>query len=474
MWWTGGTVRVAIRPPGGVFGAPQVLAAGLDDPAPSIDLVTDRAGEATAVWDGEDGVTAAVRPSGAASFGAPEVVGPGGAAQLAVGDAGVVGAAWLDGHEVRVARRRPGQDFGAVKTVGAGLEHWFPRIELDGHADGSLALLIEGSDDAGTPSYSLATAPPGGAFRAPVAIDGAMSGDTARPASPGWASVGAVPGGRAVVAVEAMEWTREGEGSRTGRSVGLQLQQVGADGLARPPVRAQGVSYANSPRVGADRTGTAVAVFDSMPGTSAVSVPLDGAPCPAERIADHRSIPWRPTLDAGELGVIAWQEIPSSNVHLAFHRPRVGCAPPAEVAQEPRSEPDPPADVSSPPPGADASTAPAAVPEATFGPPAATAAAVGLPSVGVSARVGRRRRTARLRLSCPGPAGCSGRLELRTTGGRRLGARDFSVPAEGARTIRIRLTALARRRMRRGAVRATAILVAGRDRVPLRRLTLGR
>ena len=495
VWVADDVVYASVRPAGGVFGPPQVLETGLR--YAYIDVASDAAGEAVAVWDGAGGVTAAVRPDGDALFGAPSTVAPGGMVQLAAADdAGVTSLAWVSGTTVHIARRRAGGSFGTAQPIGAGLPHYVvSRLDLAAHADGSLALLIGGRIDEGTSSKDrrwVATAPPRGRFRAPREVDLALSGDTSRDPSPGSASIGAVPGGRAVIATEAVV-TRPDDscgGCMTSVSEGLQLQAVDASGAPLAPTRAAGVRYAVIPRTGVDRTGTAVTVFDSMDGTSSVSVPIDEPPCPVERIATHRSIPAEPTLDAGELGMIGWQEIPSSNVHIAFHRPQPGCpavtAPPEDGEDEAAltdpapSSSDAPVTTEGDQPGATATTTTttATPPSPTANPASPTSAAATRrhPRVATVAKVNRRLRTATFRLRCTLAAAtpCTGRLRLlpAATASRTLGTARFSLLPGGTTLLRVRLTTPARKALRRGAVRARASVQAPGRRPRVHRITL--
>jgi hypothetical protein len=53
VWTADGVVKAAVRPAGGAFGAPQELGRG---PAyQTLDVVSDAAGEAVAVWESADG-----------------------------------------------------------------------------------------------------------------------------------------------------------------------------------------------------------------------------------------------------------------------------------------------------------------------------------------------------------------------------------------------------------------------------------
>ena len=68
--------------------------------------------------------------------------------------------------------------------------------------------------------------------------------------------------------------------------------------------------------------------------------------------------------------------------------------------------------------------------------------------------------TVRLRVRCPSPTPCAGTISVRAiTGGPALGRARFTVPALHTMTVRLRLTAAARRRLaRHGRVRAVAVL----------------
>jgi hypothetical protein len=244
----------------------------------------------------------------------------------------------------------------------------------------------------------------------------------------------------------------------TGVSDGLQIQRVGPDGAPAAPVRAEGVGYATVPKLGVDRTGTAEVVFDAMDGTGAVTVPPDSAPCPARRIAGHRSIPAPPSLQAGAIGIVAWQEIPSSNVHVALHRPQLGCDLPAPAGGE----------TGAPSAGAVAGAAtPATFPAAPTASSGASASApppaVSRPRVPALGRVAIAgdRRTARLRLRCPrGADACAGVLRIaarrtaRSARTRLLGATRFEIEPGRASAVRVALSTAARRALGRGPVPA--------------------
>ncbi|HEX5900825.1 MAG TPA: PKD domain-containing protein [Solirubrobacteraceae bacterium] len=74
--------------------------------------------------------------------------------------------------------------------------------------------------------------------------------------------------------------------------------------------------------------------------------------------------------------------------------------------------------------------------------------------------VARRDGTVLLRVRCPSPTACAATIAMRAvTGGPALGRARFTVPALHAKTVRLRLTAVARRRLaRHRQVRAITVL----------------
>lgn len=478
-WYTGGTIRVATTGPGGLLGPVQVLAT--DIRVPSLDLEAGPQ-ETIVTWAEPDAVRMAVRRG--ASFGPAE---PGFGVAVAVDARGVATSArGVSGSPaLEVARRPPGGKFGAAQVVGSDLPGYYTQLtDLVGHRDGSAALLIRTWEEPERGQIAerrwAATASPGGPVRPPTELDRGVEGPP-RPYqySAGLAQIGAGRDGAALVATEAMRVDEDGS---TSRSRGLQLQAVGTDGRGRAPALVRGLESSHVPRVGFDTGGAGVVVTSSLQGTYSVTVPRGATgPCPVVRIASHQSIPVAPTLDAGPVGMISWQEVPSSNVHVVLHRAIAGCpevpaaAPPPEQPstppEQPSTAPEQPSTApergepttgaqeggelsASPQPAS--SPAPAAAPQGAellpYAPlpgPAARLARVA-PAVTVDARG----RTVSMRLTCPGTTPCRGRLELlrrvaRPGTGRALGSAAFNVPAGASRTIRFTLRMSARSGLRR-------------------------
>jgi len=461
-WYTGGTIRVATTGAGGVLGPDRILASGVR--WPTFDLAAGPE-ETLVTWAEANEARMAVRRGATfgpaqAGFGVPiEIDAAGGA--ISVRHA-------ADGLALSVARRPPGGAFGAAQEVGEELPgYWVGLRDFVAHRDGSVALLIstreEGRESGqGSERTWAATAAGGRAVRAPVEIQGEA-----------WdASIGAGPDGAALVSSP----KREPMGDGVTRSAGLRLQQVGTDGRARPPVVMPEVESSHLSRVGFDAGGAGVVVSTGSQGTISVTVPPGATePCPAVLITRHQSIPRRPALDAGAVGLISWQEIPSSNVHVVLHRATAGCPePPAGPAATPTPTPTPtpawppaPEPVVERPPDPDPPAAPPPPPEPEPEPepeprapapapaaPVAPAAPAAVPRVASTAVAGAGLRTVGVRITCAGPSSCSGRLDLlpRATTARAvraLGSSAFSVPAGATRTVRVRLAASARRSLRR-------------------------
>jgi hypothetical protein len=129
-WQTGRAIRVALRPPGGTFGAPVTVAKTVL--AAPVRVGIDDSGSATVLWSELGTVpsltgpvrTATVTPAGAV---APHDLGellPGSSLALAVGAAGQAVAAWsafpgppgTGRDDARVALRPAGGQFGPVTT----------------------------------------------------------------------------------------------------------------------------------------------------------------------------------------------------------------------------------------------------------------------------------------------------------------------------------------------------------------------
>ena len=120
------------------------------------------------------------------------------------------------------------------------------------------------------------------------------------------------------------------------------------------------------------------------------------------------------------------------------------------------------------PPTAPAGAAPAAVPGAA---PTAPTTPNGGQAVAVARRkqrvvrrhlpvVARADGTVRLRVYCPSPVACAASIAVRAvTGGPALAQARIRVPAKRTRTVRLRLTAAARRRLaRHGRLRVISVL----------------
>lgn len=180
-WWTYTTagvidITVALRPPGGRFGAPQIVAeGGLGNPQAAIDAD----GDAVVAWSARNAIEMAERPAGAARFAAP--------AKVATADRGVSGPAvavrdgavllaWVVGRPAGssvVAMERPaaGAPFGAPQTLtspGVRIPHWVdPAVALDGrHA---IVAWVQGvPHTTAHDRAAVVSAPLGQKFGAPV------------------------------------------------------------------------------------------------------------------------------------------------------------------------------------------------------------------------------------------------------------------------------------------------------------------
>jgi hypothetical protein len=284
-------VRAAVRPPGGQFGAAQLLDTALPmpgDPSPIIDnveLATDGQGNAVAVWGKTTSmgagfmshtIQAALRAPGG-SFGAAtplaSTMSSGGTGSIvrfpdvAADDQGTITAVWhfdpSSGPTAIQARTRPpGGSFGPVETasVGAGANPIFPRIATD--AQGNAVALWQGTVAAAS-VVQAAVRPVGGGFGIAQTISEAgASSDSARIASS--------PGGKTFAV-----WRRT---SGTQRILSAVRQPGG--GFGGPIELSPGGGFPNTPEVAADPEGNAVATWTRSDGSDnrIEAAGYDGAP----------------------------------------------------------------------------------------------------------------------------------------------------------------------------------------------------
>src|SRR5215210_1497969 len=127
----------------------------------------------------------------------------------------------------------------------------------------------------------------------------------------------------------------------------------------------------------------------------------------------------------------------------------------AGVAQAASTPTATPTSTATPTPGP--ATAPVVATPVTPPPPAAGGLAPRAPTLVGSRTIRVRRGTARLTLSCAGPAPCRGSARL-AAGGRRLGSAPYRIAAGRRAQVRIRLTAAGRRLVARRRLRATLTL----------------
>lgn len=458
-WYTGGTIRVATAGPGGVLGPAQVLATGVR--VPSFSLAAGPV-ETIVTWAEENEARMAVRVG--PLFG-PEQ--PSSGIPLTIDAAGVatVLRQTFEPNRVGFSRRPPGGTFAPAQWAPGDLPGWFPRVlGLSGNRDGSMAVLFETSNERSSHDQWVVTAPGGGVPRGPFAVDPAVQGGETWHGSSGSGAIGSGPDGSALIAMEFFTWD-----SNSGRSTGLQLQPVGTDGLPRAPALVPGIGSSHVPRVGFDTSGAAVAVTSSMQGTVSVTVPdLAKPPCPYTQITRNGSIPMPPVLDRGPVGLIAWQQVPSTASFVVFHRAVDGCpggapgggTPDESIgdgvggsANNERADSDRQDRAGSPstgavPAGGGVLSPPLGAPL----PPRASVGPAGSARIARTAAVDRSLRRAMLRLACPAGAPCAGRVELlsfRSARAARLGAAPYSLAAGATRAVRVPLSATARRSLRR-------------------------
>jgi hypothetical protein len=269
-WQLGRTIRIALRPPGGTFGAPVTVTQALL--AAPVRVGIDDGGSATVLWSEFETLpsltgpvrTATVTPAGAVAIHdvGGEVL-PGSWLALAVGAAGQAVAAWSGfpgppgrgRSDARVALRPAGGQFGAATTF----------------ADPAANLYMAGASI-------------DGAGRATVAVQRARHGP--------WTPVAGDPGG-----VEILQGSAEGGwGTPQGLDAGVQATNVRLVSNPRGDRAATwDVQPLNPREVGASRVGPAPAgqpfgpllltampvTADAIPDTSAGDVQtgaaLDGA-----------------------------------------------------------------------------------------------------------------------------------------------------------------------------------------------------
>jgi hypothetical protein len=260
-WVVGGVLRAASAAPGAMLGTAQVLASGVNErdfalaAGPAETIVTWSAGGAVrmAVRRGPEGFGPAED-----GFGVPIAMDAAGTAFSARRGAG--------GRSLEMARRPTGGSFGAPQVVGAGLPgsdragYAVTLDALDAYRDGSVGVMLTAWEDAYTETRWVAAAGPGEALREPVRLDRASTGSGPPMVTGRYAgrttAFGVGPAGAVLTATERMNWSRS-------QSDALQVQLVGADGVARQPELVPGLTGAHGPRVAFDASGAGVIVTSS-------------------------------------------------------------------------------------------------------------------------------------------------------------------------------------------------------------------
>jgi hypothetical protein len=356
VWRTGGQVLGATADAQGVLGPPRVLLAGAR--WPSFDLAAGAQETVVTLADGDGGLTHAVRRAGSPTFG-PVAPAPGVA--LSMGTDGTATVLTGSGERLAVARRPAGGTFGepiAARRPAERVDER-PRGGRRPRRLGRRAARRMGQGRAGAWRQRtwVQSAGPDGRLGPAAAL---RNGNRADPDcgmetdSSTSQAVAVRPGGRAIVTVERRHWRKDaattgpdGQPACVGFADGVQVQDATPDGTATAPAVLADLPVSHVTRVGVDATGAAVVVAGAARDTRSITIPVAGPPCPAVVVAPHGSVPSPLSLDAGAVGIMAWQEIPSSRVHLALHRAAPGCpagtgpAPPASAGERAPAALDP-------------------------------------------------------------------------------------------------------------------------------------
>ena len=476
VWRTGTTVQVATTGTDGVLGPPRVLVA--DARYPSFDIAASASETIVTFAGGHDATPQhVVRAAGAAVYGAPQRA-PGVALSMAAD--GTATVLTTSAQRLAVAHRPVGGTFGDPVVASADPpSEWTSVQDVVGGRDGSLAVLLHGwvRDETGAWRQGrwVQSAGPDGRLGPAAAIDHGVATEpecAVHADSYSSHALAVRAGGLAIVATERRAWRKDpqvldpnGNPACTGVADGLQVQDVSPEGTATEEAQLRDVPVAHVARIGVDSAGAAIVVAGTGRDTRAVTIPEAGAPCPAVVVAAHDSVPSLLALD-GDVGIMAWQPIPSSQVQLALHRPTLGCpasptavpAPAPPVAESGSAAPDPEV---FPGPLARAQAPGGAAPAGGAAEPAPTPDLTPVPSAATVDPVAAARprgRLARLTMRCSaGALPCRGQLALvlaRATGVRaRVGAARYALAPGTRAQIAVRLTPAARRALRRSQTR---------------------
>jgi hypothetical protein len=157
-------VEVGVRPPGGSFGAPQVLSNPALD-STGVKLAADAAGNVIAVWVENGVIRYSLRPAGGGFSAANSI--PGAAAGASAPDVSLGGntavVAWVAGGSTQVAIKPAGSDvFGVAQTITIPVEA--PAdVDVDINEAGAAVLTWQTIGPV-LDTLHAAARPPGGAF----------------------------------------------------------------------------------------------------------------------------------------------------------------------------------------------------------------------------------------------------------------------------------------------------------------------
>jgi hypothetical protein len=261
------SVRAAIRPSGGSFGAPVTLAAGSDTlPLPKVEV--DGAGNAVAVWnrgaDGDSIVQMASRPAGGSFGPAVDLSGPGRSfsPQIDLNAGGAAVVVWsrvvtLGEFVVQARTRAAGGSFGAPVDLSTGdgdlSQAGAPQVALNDAGDAIVVWeLFKGFSNS---VIQAASRTAGGAFGAAVDVS-SPSGEDARDAQ-----VALSPSGDAVVV-----WSHYND-----FTIRYARRPAGADFTGALPFLTDSAGNSSGATVAMDADGNALAVWAHHNGTNLVA-----------------------------------------------------------------------------------------------------------------------------------------------------------------------------------------------------------
>lgn len=173
------TGRVAVRPAGGAFGAPELLPGSASPYGPGARLAANAAGDVLAAYPGARGVLVSRRPAGGGWSAPLQLTAVGGASERAVavsdGGLGSVAFAQADGGRTSllVGALSPdlSPDVAAVGPAGASADMAFDGAGLDMDAAGNAAVAFQQSSGLLAPGVArLAYRGAAGPFAAPATL----------------------------------------------------------------------------------------------------------------------------------------------------------------------------------------------------------------------------------------------------------------------------------------------------------------